>query len=158
SSYRVDENGFTDGRPADWARTFLPACRRQMPHVDTVPLVVAEADDACAAGLADFVAAQRAIGYPFVRPILLPRKAPPGWGGEVIRFGLPQPVGDLHAIHPAPDRDPAFWTSLWLALTVTWEAGAVPRLADDLWEQLRLGRTLSLRDARFDSWLEQQLN
>jgi hypothetical protein len=158
ASYQLSEDGFTAGRPADWARTFLPACRRQMPHVETVPLVVAEADDACATGLADLVAAQRALSYPFVRPILLRRTAPPGWGGEVIRFGLPQPIGDLHRIHPAPERDLAFWTTLWLALTVVWEAGAVPRLADELWQQVRLGRTLSLRDARFDTWLEQQFD
>jgi hypothetical protein len=158
ASYQVGEDGFTDGRPADWARAFLPACRRQMPHVETVPVVVVGADDTCAAGLADLVAAQRALGYPFVRPVLLRRTAPPGWGGELIRFGLPEPVGDLHRIDPAPERDLAFWTTLLLALTVAWEAGAVPRLADELWEQLRLGRTLSLRDAGFDTWLERQLN
>jgi hypothetical protein len=158
ASYQVSEDGYTDGRPADWARTFLPACRRQMPHVETVPVVVVGADDACAAGLADLVATQRALGYPFVRPVLLRRTVPPTWGGEVIRFGLPQPVGDLHGIDPAPERDLAFWTSLLLALTVAWEAGAVPRLADELWEQLHLGRTLSLRDLGFDVWLERQLN
>jgi hypothetical protein len=157
-SYQVGEDGFTDGRPADWARTFLPACRRQMPHIETVPMVVVGADDACAAGLSDLVAAQRALSYRFVRPVLLRHAAPPGWGAEVIRYGLPQPVGDLHRIDPAPERDLVFWTSLFLALTVAWEAGAMPRLADELWEQFHLGRTLSLRDAGFDAWLERQLN
>jgi hypothetical protein len=158
ASYQVAENGFVDGRPADWARKFLPACRRLMPHGETVPVVVVGADDACAGDLADLVAAQRSLGYPFVRPLLLRRTVPLGWGGEVIRFGLPQPVGDLHSIYPTPERDVAFWTILLLALTVSWEAGAVPRLADELWEQLRLGRTLSLRDGGFDAWLERQLN
>jgi hypothetical protein len=158
ASYSVGQDGFMDGRPADWARTFLAACRRLMPHVETVPMVVAGADDACAVGVTDLVAAQRALGYPLVRPVLLRRTVPLGWGDQVIRFGLPQPVGDLHAINPPPERDLAFWTSLLLALTVAWEAGAVPRLADDLWEQLRLGRTVSLRDPGFDLWLERQLN
>jgi len=158
ASYQVDEDAFLDGRPADWARTFLPACRRQMPHVETVPMVVIGADDACVAGLIDLVATQRALSYPFVRPVVLRRTAPPRWGEEVIRFGLPQPVGDLHRIQPPPEQDLTFWTTLFLALTVSWEAGGVPRVADELWEQMRLGRTLSLRDAGFDSWLERQLN
>jgi hypothetical protein len=106
----------------------------------------------------DLVMAQRALGYPFVRPVLLRRTAPPGWGDEVLRFGLPQPVGDLHRIVPGPERDLAFWSNLFLALTITWEIGAVPRLAHELWEQLQLGRRLSLRDAGFDAWLEGQLN
>jgi hypothetical protein len=76
----------------------------------------------------------------------------------VVRFGLPQAVGDLHRIDPTPERNPGFWTTLLLALTVSWEAGAVPRLADELWEQLRLGRTLSSHDADFDTWLDRQLN
>jgi hypothetical protein len=129
-----------------------------MPHVETLPMIVTDADDACASGLADVVAAQRALDYPLVRPVLLRHTVPLGWEFQVIRFGLPEPVGDLHRINPPPDRDLAFWTNLLLALTVVWEVGAVPRLAEELWEQLRLGRTLSLRDIGFDAWLEQQLN
>jgi hypothetical protein len=158
ASYQVGEDEFMDGYAADWARTFLPACRRRMPHIETVPLIVIGADDACAAGLADLVAAQRALGYTFTRPVLLRRTAPPGWDFDVIRFGLPQPAGDLHRINPAPERDIALWTKILLALTVVWEAGAQPWLAEELWEQLRLGRTLSLREVGFDAWLDRQLN
>lgn len=64
----------------------------------------------------------------------------------------------MHGIEPTPESDLTFWTGLLLALTVAWEVGAVPRLAEELWEQLCLGRTLSLRDAGFDAWLERQLN
>jgi hypothetical protein len=149
---------FEGGRPADWARGFLAAARREMPQCNPAPVLVAGADDSCAAGLVELVAAQRALGYPFARPILLRHTAPPGWAGEVIRFGLPEPVGDLHRIVPTPEQDVSFWTRLVLALTVAWEAGATPALADDLWEWLRLGRALSLRDPGFDGWLEQQLD
>jgi hypothetical protein len=31
SSYQVTEDGFTGRRPAEWARMFLPACRRSGP-------------------------------------------------------------------------------------------------------------------------------
>jgi hypothetical protein len=158
AAYQVEENGFTDGRPADWSRGFLATCRRQMPQVDTVGVIVVGPDAHCAAALHDLVEAQRALGYQFVRPVLLCRRLPAGWRGEVVRFGLPEPAGDLHRIDPPPERDLSFWTNLVLALTVAWEAGAVPGMADELWEQLRLGRSLSLRDAGFDAWLDRQLN
>lgn len=130
-----------------------------MPHVDTVPIVVVGADDACAFCLSELVAAQRSLGYWLIRPVLLRRIVPAGWGeNDVVRFGLPQPVGDLYGIDPSPERNLGFWTRLLLALTVVWEAGAVPQLAEELWEQLCLGRTMSLRDAGFDAWLERHLN
>lgn len=156
-AYQVDEEGFTAGRPADGIRAFLAACRRQMPHVEKVPLLVVGADDSCATCVDALVEAQRSLGYPFVRPVLLRRTLPPRWTGEVVRFGLPEPAGDLHRIDPPPERDVSFWTNLVLALTVAWEAGAVPRLADELWDQLRVSRTLSLRDPSFDSWLNKQI-
>jgi hypothetical protein len=121
-------------------------------------LLVADADDDCASGLQDLVEAQREIGYLFVRPLLLRRTLPPRWNHDVVWFGLPELVGDLHRIAPSPERDLRFWTNLLIALTVVWEAGATPRLAAELWEQLRLSRTLSLRDDGFDDWLQRQLD
>lgn len=148
---------FRGGRPADWARRFLADARREMPQCDPVPVLVVDADDACAAGMQELVAAQRALGYSFARPVLVRRTLPPGWSGEVTRFGIPELVGDLYRISPPPARDITFWTNLVLALTVTWEAGATPPWADELWEQLQLTRTQTLRDAGFDDWLQHQL-
>lgn len=148
-----------EGDPsAAWSRSFLAECRREMPRVTTVPLLVTGADDACASALSEMIRAQRDLGYAFARPVLLRRTAPPGWDGEVVRLGLPEWVGDLNRIAPPPSRDMEFWTNLLLALAVAWEAGAVPRLAEELWDILQLQRTVPLRDtAAFDAWLEQEL-
>lgn len=156
-AYQVEDVHDTE-RPDDRARVFLAACRRTMPHVEPVPLVAVEPDDDCATALGKLVQVQRALGYPFVRPVLLRRTRPPDWSAEVVRFGLPEPVGDLHRIAPSPERDLVFWTNLVIALVVTWEAGAVPQLADELWEQLRVAPGPTLRDANFDLWLEHKLN
>jgi hypothetical protein len=156
-SYQVGER-FEGGRPADWTRQFLAESRREMPHIETVPLLVTDADDDCAAALQDLLQAQRDLGYPFARPVLLRRTIPPEWNGVVVRFGLPEWVGDLNRIDPPPDRDPVFWTNLVLALTVAWETGATPHLAAELWDVLRLRRTMSLRDSSFDTWLERELD
>ena len=156
-SYQIG-NGFTSGRPADWARVFLAECRRQMPHCDPVPVLVVDADDDCAEGLHHLIQAQRALGYQFARPVLVRHTPPPGWAGEIVRFGPPELGGDLHRISPPPERDLAFWTNLLLVLTIVWEAGATPNLADELWDQLRVGRTMSLRDHGFDDWLKRQLD
>jgi hypothetical protein len=143
---------------AGWSRRFLGECRREIPHVQTVPLLVIGADDDSCSSLRDMVRAQRELGYPFVRPILLRRALPLEWDGEVIRFGIPEWVGDLNRITPPPARDTDFWTNLLLALTVAWEAGAVPPLAEELWDLLRLRRNVSLRDGAFDTWLRHELN
>lgn len=146
-----------NGSYAEWNRIFLAECRRRMPHVQPLPLLVVDAEDAAATSLADLVQAQRALGYRLVRPVLLRRTAPEDWDGECVRFGLPELVGDLHRIAP-PASDLTFWTDLVLAMAVVWEAGACPALADDLWEALRLGRAPTLRDAGFDDWLQIQFD
>ncbi|MBA4190591.1 MAG: hypothetical protein C0467_21605 [Planctomycetaceae bacterium] len=155
--YQVGEP-FQCGRMVDWARRFLADTRRQMSQCDPLPLLVIDPDDACATGLQELVGAQRSLGFPLTRPLLLCRTVPTDWSGEIHRFGLPELVGDLHRIAPPPGRDVVFWTNLVLAITVTWEAGATPWLADELWDQLQLERTKSLRDAGFDNWLQGQLN
>jgi hypothetical protein len=153
------EQQFADESAAVWSRRFLAECRRSAPHCDTIPLLVTDADDACVAALRELVRAQRELGYPFARPILLRRAAPSEWDGEVVRFGLPEWVGDLNRIAPPPTQDMGFWTNLLLALTVAWEAGAIPQLADELWERLHLRKTVSMRDTNtFDSWLERELS
>jgi hypothetical protein len=156
-SYQVGE-GFSGGRPLEWARRFLAESRRQMPQIDTVPLLVIGADDECAVALQELVQAQRELGFQFARPVLLRRTRPPDWSGEVVRFGSPELVGDLIRIAPPPEQDLSFWTNLMLALAVAWEAGATPQLADELWDFLRLQRTLSLRDHGFDHWLSRELD
>ena len=155
-AYQLGERS-ADGRPADWSRSFLADCRRQVPHCEPVPILTVEPDNNCAQGLQELIQAQRALGYQFARPMLLCRIVPQGWIGEVVRFGLPEVRGDLHRIDPPPERDLSFWTNLVFALTAVWEAARIPPLADELWDQLRSGRTLSLRDSGFDAWLEQNL-
>lgn len=141
---------------ADWPAALPAVARRATPHVDPVPLIVIDPDHECATALARLLAAQRDINYPLARPVLVCRAVPRGWPGEAIRFGPPEPVGDLcRPVPPPGDRD--FWTHALLALAATWEAGAVPARADELWEQLTLDRALTPRDAGFDRWLERQL-
>ncbi len=156
-AYGVGEP-YREGRPAEWARRFLVECRREMPQVDAVPLLVPDADDPCSSALQDLVRAQRDLGYEFTRPMLFRRATPPGWGGDVVRFGMPELVGNLDRITPSPEHEPNSWTRSMIALIVVWEAGATPYLADELWERLRLRQTLSLRDSEFDRWLGQELD
>ncbi len=156
-SYGIGEP-YREGRPAEWARRFLVECRREMPQVDAVPLIVPEADDTCSSSLLDLVRAQRDLGYEFARPMLLRRTTPPGWGGNVVRFGLPDLVGNLDRIAPSPEREPESWTRSMIALIVIWEAGATPHLADELWERLCMRQTLSLRDSEFDRWVGLELD
>jgi hypothetical protein len=141
----------------DWSTAYLADCRREMKHVDPILLLVSGADDDCAAGLQELIKAQRAISYPLVKPVLVRRTTPPAWDGVVVRFGLPEVVGDLHRVAPPPARDIGFWTELVLALTVAWEAAASPALADELWDQLRAGRMLSIRESGFDDWVARRL-
>src|SRR5262249_25691214 len=49
------------------------------------------------------------------------------------------------------------WTELLLSLTAAWEAGSIPHLAEELWDLLRLRRTMTLRDSGFDDWLGREL-
>ena len=136
----------------------LARCKAEMPHVDTLPLVIADPGDECANGLRELVRAQRALGYNLVRPVLLRRTVPPGRAGEVVRFGQPEWTGNLSALTPLPSADPAFWTRLYLAMTVVWETGASPALAAELWDTLTLEGKFTIRDYRFDGWLDQELN
>lgn len=141
-----------------WADRLLVAARREVPHVTPTPLVVGGPGGSALGMLDDLLRAQRAIGYPLARPVVVARTRPPGWGGEVVRFGLPEPAGCLHRIDPAPARDVPFWTGAVLALVAAWEAGAVPARADELHDQLTRTRIKTARDPGFDDWLDGRLD
>lgn len=135
-----------------WDR-FLARCRGEAARVRPTPLVLTGPTADTVAAVADLLAAQRQLGYFLLTPVLVVDAAPAGWAERVVWFGPPEPVGDLHRIHPLPHDDPPHWTRLLLALATVWECGGVPPLADQLWDELTVGRHPSLTDALFDEWL-----
>jgi hypothetical protein len=139
-----------------WDR-FLARCRAEMPRVRPTPVVLAGPTPDTVAAVTALLAAQRQLGYPLLTPVLVAEAEPAGWSERVVWFGPPEPVGDLHRIHPMPHDDPPFWTRLLLALATVWECGGVPPLADQLWDEMTVGRHPSLIDPGFDDWLGRTL-
>ena len=141
-----------------WAESLLRKYRDREQQV-TPDLVVAIASSPSDWLLLEtWIEAQRSTSVPLLSPIVLARDPPIGNAFSlVVRFGAPEIIGNLHSVQVFPDANVELWTSHYLALTVVWECGGLPHVADELWTFLR-DELPALDRTHFDELLRNKLN